>query len=194
MKRALFLIIAFVFASVFSSACFAEDSYYLRDYDGIEIPKGTFIPAMNTQEISTAYSDEGTPVRLISTNDLYLYETNIIPKETEFFGYIEKVNEPVVGTNGAMVIKITKMKLSDGFELPLNAYVYSTNNNILGGELTKPASYEKMPHYQKGFWLGTTQYVPGPTRSMGIHTVIAAGADLIIIITKPVFITHTLTD
>ena len=38
-----------------------------------------------------------------------MYETNIIPRESEFYGYIEKINEPVVGTNGAMKIKITKM-------------------------------------------------------------------------------------
>lgn len=174
--------------------CFADDSSFLRDYDGVEIPKGTFIQVVNTQEISTAYSDEGTPVRFVSTNDLFLYETNIIPKNTEFFGIIEKINEPIIGTNGSMVIKINKLKLSDGFEMPLNAYIYSSNGNVIGGELTKPAKYDKMPQYQQGFATGTLQYVPGAVRSMGDNTVIASGAELIIILVRPTFITHTLTD
>lgn len=195
MRRALFLVLSLLFIALISiNVCFAASEPQLRDYDGIEIPKGTFIPVMNTQEISTAYSDEGTAVRFISTNDLYLYETNIIPRETEFYGYVEKINEPVIGTNGSMIIKITKLKLADGFEIPIKAYIYTSNNNLLGGELTAPASFDKMPHYQQGFWLGTTQFVPGATRRMGEHTVIAAGADLMLILVGPAFITHTVTN
>ena len=189
MKRALFLLISFILAV---ETCFAAENVTLRAYNGIEIPTGTFIPVMSTQEISTANSDEGSNVKFISTNDLYLYETNVIPRETEFDGYIEKINAPVVGTNASMVIKIVKLKLADGFELPINAYIYTSNNNIIGGELTKPAKYDKMPHFQQGFKFGTTQYVPGATRMMGENTIIAAGADLMIILTSPALITHTL--
>lgn len=194
MKRVLFILIAFVFALASLGVCFADEGSYLRDYDGVEIPKGTFIQVINTQEISTAYSDEGAAVKFISTNDLFLFEINVIPKNTEFFGYVEKINEPVVGTNGSMMIKINKLKLPDGFEMPLNAYIYSSNGNVIGGELTKPASYDKMPQYQQGFATGTLQYVPGATRSMGDNTVIASGAELIVILVRPTFITHALTD
>src|SRR5699024_1706651 len=91
----------------------------MRDYDGIELPAGTFIPIINTQDISTEYCTEGYKVKFIATNDLYLHETNIIPKGTEFFGYIEKINEPVIGTHASMKIKINKMLLSDTFEIPI---------------------------------------------------------------------------
>lgn len=194
MKRALLWI--FVFMSMFATfgACFAADNIELRDYEGIEIPKGSFIQVISTQEISTAYCDTNTAVRFIATNDLYLHEINIVPRNTEFYGYIEKINEPVVGTNSSMVIKINKLKLPDGFEIPMHAYIYTANGNLIGGELTPPATYDKMPHYQKGFYMGTLQSVPGATRMMGVHTVIASGADLIIILAKPLYITHTLTD
>jgi len=194
MKRILFILTVFILSWASWNICFADDSSYLRDYDGVEIPKGTFIQVVNTQEISTAYSDEGTPVKFISTNDLYLYEINVIPKNTEFFGVVEKINEPVIGTNASMVIKINKMRLRDGFEMPLSAYIYSSNGNVIGGELTKPASYDRMPQYQQGFATGTLQYVPGATRSMGDNTVIASGAELMIILIRPTFITHTLTE
>lgn len=63
----------------------------LRDYHVITIPQGTFIPVMNTQEISTQTCSEGYKVKFIATNDLYMHDTNIVPKDTEFYGYIEKL-------------------------------------------------------------------------------------------------------
>lgn len=194
MKKALILTIGIILT--FSTACitFTKENPALRDYEGIELVKGSFIPVINTQEISTAYYDEGDKVKFISTNDLYLWETNIIPKNTEFYGNVEKINEPIVGTNASIVIKINKLKLVDGFEMPIQAYVYTSNNNLIGGEMTAPAKYDKMPHFQQGLSYGTTQYVPGATRIMGSHTVIAAGCDLILILAKPMWITHTVTN
>ena len=195
MKRVLLILTAFVFSLVFQhNFCLADDSYYLRDYDGIEIQKGAFIPVVNMQELSTAYSDAGAPAKFVASSDMYLYETIVVPKNTEFFGYVEKVNEPVVGTNGSMVIKVDKMRFVDGFEIPINGYIYSSNGNVIGGELTRPLKYDRMPHYQQGLGTGTLQYVPGAQRSMGDNTVVAAGAELMIILTKPVYVTHTLTD
>jgi hypothetical protein len=172
---------------------FAAGNYGLRDYDGIEIVKGTFIPAISAQEISTQYCDVGTVVKFISTSDLYLYDTNVIPQNTEFSGYIEKLNEPIVGTNASMIIKITKLRFIDGVELPLRGYVYINNSPVIGGELTDPATYVKKASYRQGFktMMG---YAPGPTRKPGEHKVIASGADLLIILTAPLYITHTVNN
>lgn len=174
------------------SACLAADTA-LRDYDGIELGRGTFVPVISAQEISTQYCDVGTQVKFISTNDLYLYNTNVIPSQSEFFGYIEKLNEPVVGTNASMVIKITKLRFTDGFEIPIRGYIYTANGNLIGGELTEPTSFDKrMVHRQ---WFHPYMiYIPGPTRQMGAPTVVASGADLMIILTAPAFITHTVTN
>ena len=170
----------------------------LRGYDDITLPEGTFIPVMTTQEISTQTCPEGYKVKFIATNDLFMYETNIIPRNTEFFGYIEKINEPVIGTNSSMKIKITKMVMSDGFEIPVKGYLYTSNDNLIGGELTPPAQWEKVPHYQSRFqgisWnhrSATLQIRPGATRTMGVHTRIPAGDQQMIILTAPAAITHT---
>jgi len=173
----------------------------MRDYDSIELPVGTFIPAVNAQDISTQYCPEGYKVKFISTNDLFLYETNIIPKGTELYGYVEDIHEPVVGTHASMKIKITKIIFADNFEIPIKAYVYTTNNNIIGGGLTAPAELVKMPHYQQRFQgryligkVPTLQIRPGSKRRMGEHTRLNAGEDVIIVITAPAYITHTLTN
>lgn len=190
MKR-LFLVLFIIFALFGGGCAFANDE--LRDYDGIEIPKGSFIPVISAQEISTSYLDEGSAVKFISTNDLYLYETNVIPRETLFSGYIEKLNEPIIGTNASMIIKINKMRLSDGFEIPVRGYIYTAGSTLIGGELTAPATFEKKLSIRAGYkWM--TGYVPGPTRRMGEHKVIASGADLIIMLVNPIFITHTVTN
>lgn len=191
MKKLFFTLIIFIFVAV--GACFAYEDNTLRDYDGIEIPKGSFIPVISAQEISTAYCDVGSKVKFISTNDLYLHETNIIPRETEFFGYIEKVNEPVIGTNASMTIKITNLRLADGFEIPVRGYIYMNSSNIIGGELTAPTSFDKKQSLREGF-KNMSGYVPGPTRRMGEPKVIASGADLMILLVSPIFITHTVTN
>lgn len=173
----------------------------MRNYDEITLPAGTFIPVLTTQEISTETCPEGYKVKFIATNDLFMYETNILPRNTELYGYIEKINEPVVGTNASMKIKITKILMPDGFEIPTRGYVYTSNNNLIGGELTPPSEWVKMPHYQSKFqgiaWNhrgATLQIRPGGKRSMGVHTRIPAGDQQIIILTAPTAITHTITE
>ncbi len=166
----------------------------IRDYDAIEIPAGTFIPVMNTQEISTQYCSEGYKVKFIATNDMYLHDTNIVPRGTEFYGYIEKINAPVVGTNAAMKIKITKMIYKDGYEVPVRGYLYTSNDNIFGGELTPPEKLLRIAHRQQRVKKTTLQIRPGNVRQMGKHTVIETGSNEIIVLTDTAMITHTLTN
>ena len=167
----------------------------LRSYDVIEVPAGTFIPVISAQEISTQYCPVGYKVRFTSTNDLFMYETNIIPENSEFYGYVEQIHEPVVGTNASMVIKINKVILPDGFEMPIRGYIYTPNNNLIGGGISEPASWIKMPHYQSGIGNNTTlQIRPGRERKMGSHTTITSGENRIIILSDSAWITHTLTN
>lgn len=190
--RRLFLAL-FIFIFIITGTCFAYGNEVLRDYDGIEMPKGSFIPVISAQQISTESVDVGTKVKFFSTSDLYLYETKIIPQNTEFTGIVEKVNEPVIGTNASMSIRVTRLKLPDGFEIPMRGYIYCNNSVIIGGELTEPASYDKKPSYRQGYKL-MVGFVPGPTRRMGEHTVVASGADLLILLVGPLYITHTVTN
>lgn len=166
----------------------------LRDYSEFDIPAGYHIPVISLQEFSTAYCEEGEKIAFQSTSDIFLYDKNIIPQGTKFVGYIDKKNEPIIGTNASMKVFVNKMYLPDGYEIPIKSYIYTSNDNLIGGELTAPASYIKMPHYQR--WVmnrafSATQYVPGKQRKMGEHVTISSGANLIIVLVAPIHLTHT---
>ncbi len=203
MKRflAVILIIGAIFIGINSTKAENEIPNFqldMRSYNGITLPTGSFIPVVNLQGISTETCPEGYKVKFQGTNDLYINETNVIPRGTEFYGYIEKINEPIVGTNAALKIKITQLVFQDGYEIPIKGYLYNSNDNTFGGELTEPADYVRMPHYQKKFqgisWNhrgATLQIRPGGKRLMGQHTKIDAGERLIIVLTAPAEITHT---
>ena len=185
-------LIAIIFTCLFSSVLAAEVN--LRDYDEYDIPEGTHIPVISLQEFSTAYCEEGDSVKFVTTSDIYLYNKNIIPEGTTLKGYIEKKNEPIIGTNAAMKVFVNKMYLTDGYEIPIKAYIYTANNKTIGGGLTLPAKYIRMPHYQR--WamfraMGTLQCVPGAERKMGEHVTISSGADLIVVLVAPIHMTHT---
>lgn len=194
MKKLLLIIFIFLCGIIFQPA---QAEPELRDYNGVELPSGTFIPVISMQEFSTLITDETTPLKFISTNDIFLFETNIIPKGTMFFGRIEKKNEPIIGTNGSMVVRITKLRFADGYENPLLAYVYTANGCLIGGEMTAPEKYDTTPHYHKGIcrhYLGVLKWTPGPVRKMGEHTTVASGAQLLLVLKGPAHITHTMDE
>ena len=166
----------------------------MRDYDEYKIPAGYFIPIMSLQEFSSAYCEEGEALNFITTNDIFIFDKKVIPQGTKLTGYIEKKNEPVRGTNAALKVFINKMYLSDGFEIPIKAYISTPNDNTIGGELTPPLTYNKIPHYQR--WsmfraMGVVQYVPGDQRKMGQHVTISSGANLTMVLVAPINMTHT---
>lgn len=165
----------------------------LRDYDEYKIPQGYFIPIMSLQEFSTAYTEEGEELNFVTTNDIFIFDKKIIPEGSKLKGFIEKKNEPIRGTNAAMKVFVNKLYLTDGFEIPIKAYIYSANNNKIGGELTAPLTYNRIPHYQR--WtmfraMGVVQCVPGEQRKMGEHVTISAGANLTLVLVAPINMTH----
>ena len=175
------------------SICFASEPV-LRDYDEYQIPSGYHIPIMSLQEFSTAYTDEGEILNFVTTNDIYLFDKNVIPQGCRLKGYIEKKNEPIRGTNASMKVFINKLYLSDGYEIPIKAYISTSNNNLIGGELTLPETYDRMPHYQRWTMFrtyGVLQCVPGAQRRMGEHVTISSGANLKIVLIAPINMTHT---
>jgi len=181
---------------IFMNAAIAN-SPTLRDYDEFDIPEGTHIPVISAQEFSTAYCEEGDEVRFITTSDIYLYNKNVIPQGTKLTGYIDKKNEPIIGTNAAMKVFVNKLYLPDGYVMPIKGYIYTSNDNLIGGELTAPADYIKMPHYPR--WVmfraySVNKYVPGKQRKMGEHVTISAGANLIIVLVAPIHVTHTVIE
>lgn len=188
LKKLLILFLFFI-----SSLAYASD-LILRDYDEYQIPKGYHIPIISLQEFSTAYTEEGEKLNFLTSNDIYLFDKNVIPQGTKMTGYIEKKNEPIRGTHASMKIFINKMYLSDGFEIPIKAYISTPNNNTLGGGITEPETYNRIPHYQR--WsmfraMGVLQCAPGDKRRMGEHITISSGANLTIVLVAPINMTHT---
>jgi len=93
-----------------------------------------------------------------------------------------------------MKVFINKMYLSDGYEIPIKAYISTSNNNKIGGELTQPETYNKVPHFQRWTMFrayGVLQYVPGNQRRMGEHVTISSGANMVIVLTEPIHMSHT---
>lgn len=175
--------------------CAVASELKLRDYDEYQIPEGYHIPIMSLQEFSTAITEEGELLKFITTNDIFIFDKKIIPQNSKITGYIEKKNEPIRGTNASMKVFLNKLYLPDGYEIPIKAYIYTANNCKIGGELTEPETYNKIPHYQR--WamfraMGTVQYVPGDKRRMGEHVTISSGANLVLVLVAPINMTHSL--
>ena len=105
LKRIVLLLILII-----STTCFASD-LVLRDYDEYKIPAGYHLPIMNLQEFSTAYTEEGELLNFVITNNIYLFDKNVIPQGSKLTGFIEKKNEPIRGTNASMKVFINKMYL-----------------------------------------------------------------------------------
>lgn len=192
-KILLFLVIVLSIGGIFVKA--DEYTPLPRDYDGVEMPVNSFIPVVALQDFSTAYSDNTNELKFVCNNDVYEFEEKIIPKGTMFYGFIEKKNEPVIGTHASMVVRITKMVFEDGAVVPLKAYIHTTNGNKIGGQLTQPEVYDTSPHYQKlisRHFVGVLQCVPGPVRKMGEHVTVSAGTQLLVVLVAPAFITHSL--
>lgn len=198
MKRALLCMLILGSLSgipAYSAAPLENIQLEMREQDPVILNAGTFIPVISAQEISTQYNSEGYKVKFIATTDLFMYETKIVPENTLFEGYIEKMNEPVIGTNASMIIRIAKMILPDGYELPMKGYIYTSNNNLIGGGVSEPENWIRMPHYQQKLkGTATLQLKPGERRKMGEHTTLPSGLDLLIILTEPLEITHVLTN
>lgn len=191
MKK-LLLMLGILLSTNFANCAELQDiQLEMRDYDTVEIPAGTFIPVMNTQEISTQYCSEGYKVKFIVTTDLFMYDTIIIPKDTEIYGYIEKINDPVIGTNASMKIRLSKIVCQDGCEIPIKGYLYNANNNIFGGGISEPVKYHKVAQRQQKVHYTTLQVKPVYERKMGTHTTIETGSNEIVVLTAPAQIIHT---
>ncbi len=187
MKK-LLLIILIVLGFCAPAFCdYISDDIDLRPSKTIYLPKGTFIKVTNIKELNSQFLDDGDDVTMMSTFDVYIGETNVIPQKSIFYGIIEKVREPVQGTNAALVIKLEKFVTPDGLTYNINGYISPNGSTLyLGGERTPPLYYTRMPHYSRwkmNRWkVGAAQYCETNTREYGRHTIVRPGAELILVL------------
>lgn len=188
MKKILvILLILFTGINTVTASDFIIEDIELRPQKTFFLPKGTFIKLQNIKEITSLTLDEGDEITMLNASDIYVAETKIIPEKTIFYGYVEKIHEPVQGTNAGIIIKMEKMITPEGHEYQINGYLSGNGSNkIIGGDIAPPLYYAKMPHYTK--WkltrwkVGAGQYCETNTRQFGTHTVIKAGAELFLIL------------
>lgn len=183
MKRFIAIILSILFTTQFAYSY--EDE--LRAPMPILLQKGAFIKIVNIRTISTAIADEGDEVSFIVPTDIWCADALIFPKETIFYGFVEKIYEPVQGTNAAIKLKVNKAVLPDGREYELIGFVTKNGDEKLGGELTAPMEYTKIPHYiefRTELSKGVLQYVPGKKRFFGNHLVIKPGLELVLVLSE----------
>ncbi len=152
-----------------------------------KLDKGAFILVYTKKTLSTDTLQEGDRVYFISPADVWVNETNIIPKNTIFTGYVSMLKMPIKGVNAAIKFKITHLTLPNGETRELNGYISNGKSDIIGGEMTPPASYNKMTHlYQSRWhWSGTTQWVPSGEYEYGQHRGVKPGQNLFVVLENP---------
>ncbi len=150
-----------------------------------KIRKGTFVKVIVPIEFSTLTSDIEDEIWFINSQDMYIYETKVIPENTKFYGEIEDLREPVQGRDGAIKIKINKMITPDKRVYKIKGHIYSDNDNYLGGKQTSTVYYRKVPHYSQRL-KPFLQAAPLNVLEMGRHTVIKPGAELFLIIEEDI--------
>lgn len=144
------------------------------------IRSGTFIKVLVPIEISTLMSDIDDEVWFLNTQDMYIYETNVLPQGTKMYGEVEDIREPVEGRDAAIKILITKMITPDKKVYKVNGHLYNENDNYIGGKETQPIYYKKVPHYYMRM-KSVLQAVPLNILEMGQHTIIKPGSEMFII-------------
>lgn len=174
-RRLLVLFISFIFIS----------QAVLSDEGTAKIRSGTFLKVMNLSEISTLMADTEDEVVFLNTQDMYIYETNVIPVNTKIYGEIEDVLEPIQGRDGALKILIYKMITPDKKVYKIKGHIYSENNNYIGGNKTASIYYRKVAHYNHGF-KPMLQAAPLNVLEMGKHTVVLPGAELFVILEEDI--------
>lgn len=184
MNKLLTILSAIFFAAFISLASvqktFADTN--LRNYKPINLAKGSFLKAISQRNISTATAKAGDIEYFINPADVFVGESNVIPKNSLYLGEIQEVVEAVEGINAAMKIKIYKVITPDRREFVLDANVFQKGSTNIGGDLAQVAYYTKMPHYPGDWKRGALQLVPTSIREMGRPTVIRAGDEVTFII------------
>ena len=180
--RNILAIVFVMFLSLIGLSVYSDDTTIESEQS---IRQGTFIKVMVPVEISTLESDIGDEVWFLNTQDMYIYETNAIPKNSKIYGIVEDVREPVRGRDGAIKIIINKIITPDKKIYNCLGHIYTDNDNYIGGAETISTYYRKVPHYN--FRIRPyLQVAPMKVYEIGRHTVIKPGSEYFVILEEDV--------
>ena len=139
------------------------------------LPKGTLIKVQTRIPLTTEHLEEGSIVYFMVPADVWVLEKKAVAKGDIFRGYVSMLKLPTQGVNAAMSITISDLIHQDGTIEEFNGRIIFANSDVLGGNLTNPASYNKTIHPRrvyKNYFGGTMQYVPSGEYEFGRHIVI----------------------
>ena len=158
-----------------------------RCYATAMLDKGAFILVHAKKVFSSETLQEGDKVYFVAVDDVWVDETNIIPKNTIFSGYVSMLKMPIKGINAALKFKITHITLPSGETRNFDGYISNGKGDMIGGEQTPPASYNKMAHLYPSrlHWSGTTQWVPSGEYEYGQHRGVKPGQNLFVVVESP---------
>ena len=160
-KKIILIFLTIIFTKIFA---FAYSPY---------LPKGTLIKVYTKKPISTSELETGSIVYFISSADVWVQEKKAVKKGDIFKGYVSELTLPVQEVNASMKVKITN--IIDPIEkiaYELNGRIIFYSSEVLGGNLTNPASYNRTIHPRKVYgniWGGALQYVPSGEYEFGSH-------------------------
>ena len=160
MLRKIVLIILTIFVT---NICFAWEPY---------LQSGSLVKVYTKVPLSTEHLEEGSRVYFIVPADVWVLEQKAIEKGDIFQGYVSMLKMPVQGVNAAMSITITDLIKPNGEKYPVKGRLIFSNSDVLGGNLTNPASYNTTIHPRKVYgniWGGALQYVPSGEYEFGQH-------------------------
>ena len=151
---------------LFSLASYAYDPY---------VPKGTLIRVYTKIPLTTEHLEENSVVYFVIPSDVWVQEKKAFEAGDIVKGYVSMLKMPVQGVNAAMKITITDIIKKEGYMESLAGKIMFGTSEVLGGNLTDPASYNKSYFPRKVYgniWGGTYKYVPSGEYEFGRHMVI----------------------
>ena len=158
------ILLIFLTLAIFPLFCFAYKPY---------LPKGTLVKVYAKTPINTEHLEEGSLVYFIVPSDVWVVEKKVISKGEIFLGYVSMLKMPVQGVNAALSIGISAIvNPKTGEKRKLSGRLIFSSSDVLGGNLTSPASYNTTIHPRKVYgnlWGGTLQYVPSGEYEFGQH-------------------------
>ena len=161
------------------AGAYAANNFDVRP---ITLSKGSFLRAVMQREVSTATNKLGDDVRMVASSPTFAADGLVVPEKTVYIGKIIEINQPIEGCNGSLRIKIEKMIFPSGDEMNIDGMLWSSRNNLLGGELTPPAYYNKVPHFTFRWGGGCLAFQNSGIYQVGKPTIIKAGTELLIVL------------
>lgn len=147
---------------------------YAFGYDPY-VPKGTLIKVYTKIPLTTEHLEENSVVYFTVPSDVWVQEKKAFEAGDIFKGYVSMLKMPVQGVNAAMKVTITDVIKKEGYMEEVQGRIIFGNSDMLGGNLTEPASYNKSFFPRKVYgniWGGTFRYVPSGEYEFGGHMVI----------------------